>query len=98
MINPGNYNITAYQGSTFQLDFNWSIDGQPVNLSGYTAEMKVKSSPRSSEAVLTLSSDSEITLGDADGSVNVTVAADIMDTIADGQYVYMTSSWTRVQL
>jgi len=88
MIAPGNYNITAYQGATFQLNFTWSLDGNPVDLSGYTAQMKVKQSYRSADAILALSTDSEIALGGAAGSVSVTVAADVMDAIADGKYVY----------
>jgi hypothetical protein len=41
-VNPGRYNITVYQGTTFQLSPVWKVDGLAVNLTGYTADMQVR--------------------------------------------------------
>lgn len=39
----GNHNITIEVGATFTEDFVWTgSDGEPINLSGYTAAMKIK--------------------------------------------------------
>jgi hypothetical protein len=42
MFNPGRYNISVYQGTTFTLAPVWKIDGLPVDLTGYSATMQVR--------------------------------------------------------
>jgi hypothetical protein len=88
MINPGTYNITAYQGATYKLDLVWSIGTAAVDLTNYTAEMQVRESVASSSAVLSLSTDSEITLGGTAGTINVTVDAEEMQATPAGTFIY----------
>jgi hypothetical protein len=88
MINPASYNITAYQGATFDLTLTWTIDGTPVNLSTYSARMKVKSAPLSTESVISLTNGSGITLGGSAGTIALLVSASTMAGISAGTYVY----------
>jgi hypothetical protein len=42
MITPGLYNMTCYQGATFNPIFVSTIDDTPVNYTGYTGKMQVR--------------------------------------------------------
>ena len=42
MISPGLYNMTCYQGATFNPVFVSTIDDDPVDYTGYTAKMQVR--------------------------------------------------------
>ena len=88
MINPAIYNITAYQGATFDFNLNWSIGGTAVDLTGYTAAMQVRETTRSSATVLSLTTGNGITLGGTAGSIAVTVPASTMASTTAGNYVY----------
>jgi hypothetical protein len=88
MITPASYNITAYQGATFDLTLTWTIGGTAVNLSTYSARMKVKSAPLSTESVISLTNGSGITLGGAAGTIALLVSASSMAGISAGTYVY----------
>lgn len=42
-ITPGNYNITVYQGARWAKSVAWEDeDGNPVNLTGWTARMQAR--------------------------------------------------------
>ena len=41
-MNPGRYNITVVNGTTFQLSPVWKVDNLPVDLTGYSADMQVR--------------------------------------------------------
>jgi hypothetical protein len=88
MINPANYNITAYQGATYSLDMTWKIGGTAVNLTGYTAAMQVKENAGSTASVLSLTNGSGITLGGTAGTIGLLVSANTMGSATPGNYVY----------
>jgi len=88
MINPGTYNINAYQGATYDLNLTWSIGGTAVNLTGYTAAMQVRESASSTAIVLNLASGSGITLGGTAGTIGIAVNATTMGSATPGNYVY----------
>lgn len=88
MIKPGKYNITAYQGATFDLNMNWAIGGTAVDLTGYTAAMQIRSTPSSPVAVVSLTNTSGITLGGTAGTIDIRITAATMGSVAPGQYVY----------
>ena len=88
MINPAIYDMTAYQGATFDSVLTWSIDGDPVDLTGYTAAMQVRETPSSPRIVLSLASGSGITLGGAAGTITLNISAATMETRAAGNYFY----------
>ena len=41
-MQPGRYNITVVNGTTFTLAPIWQIDNLPVNLTGYSADFQVR--------------------------------------------------------
>jgi hypothetical protein len=88
MINPATYNITAYQGATYDLNLTWAIGGTAVNLTGYTAAMQVRINPADSATILSLTNGSGITLGGTAGTIAVAVSANTMGSATPGNYVY----------
>ena len=88
MISPGRYNITAYQGATYDLRLTWSIGGTAVNLTGYTAAMQVREAPDSATPVLNLTNGSGITLGGTAGTIQINVGHQTMGSVVAGQYLY----------
>jgi len=88
----GNYNMKVEQGVTFSQNMTWKIDGNPVNLSGYTARMNVRTS-RSGRVpanilVLALTSENGITLGGVAGTIRIDLSATQTSNIAAGTYAY----------
>jgi len=88
MINPGTYNITAYQGATYKLSLSYTVADAPVNLTNYTAAMQVRESTSSPSTILDLSTDSGITLGGTAGTIEINVSAETMELAPAGTYVY----------
>lgn len=88
MINPGRYNITAYQGATYDLNMTWSIGGTAVNLTNYTAAMQVRAGASADTAIISLTSGSGIVLGGTAGTIAVTIPAATMGSASPGSYVY----------
>jgi hypothetical protein len=88
-MTPGRYNIKVYQGSTFSLAPQWKIDGEYVNVTGYSANMVVRNSPTSSTSIITLSSNNgRITVGTTNGKFTLNITAGDTTALAAGQYVY----------
>jgi hypothetical protein len=88
MISPAKYNITAYQGATFDLNMTWAVGGTPVNLTGYSAAMQVRENTNSTGVILGLASGSGITLGGTAGTIDISVSATTMGAANGGTYVY----------
>jgi hypothetical protein len=88
MIKPGRYNITAYQGATYDLDLTWSTNGTPVNLTNYTAAMQVRTAANASTAIISLTNGTGITLGGTAGTINININSTTMGSATPGQYVY----------
>lgn len=83
MITPAKYEITAYQGATFDKVFTVSDTGVPVNWTGYTASMQVRRYA-DSDVILTPT----VTLGGTAGTITVTAAATATAAVPAGNYVY----------
>lgn len=88
MIKPGKYNITAYQGATYDLNMTWTIGGSAVNLTNYTAAMQVRTAANATATVFSLTNGSGITLGGTAGTIAINIPAASMGAAAPGQYVY----------
>ncbi len=85
---PGKYNMICSQGATFSKRLTWTIDGNPVDLTGYTAEMQAREKYTSTNAIFTLStSDGSITLDD-EGNIDILINADDTESIVPKDYVY----------
>ena len=88
-MTPGRYNMKCYQGSTFTLAPQWKIDGNYVDVTGYTAAMDVKNSATSVSSIIELSSSNgRITVGTTNGKFTLNLSAATTTALAAGQYVY----------
>lgn len=73
-MNPGRYNITVYNGTTFALSPVWKIDNLAVNLTGYSADMQVRDI--SNNLIVELStSNGKISINAALGQINMALTA-----------------------
>ena len=88
MINPGTYNITAYQGADFDRTFTITQGGTALNLSGYTSGMQVREAADSTAYLLSLTSSSGITLGGTAGTIAVAITSAQSSAISAGSYAY----------
>lgn len=88
MINPGTYNITAWQGADFDRTFTVTQSGTALNLTGYTSAMQVREAADSTAYLLSLTSGSGITLGGTAGTIAVTVTSAQSSAIPAGSYAY----------
>lgn len=86
----GPYDFDVEQGATLSRIFSWEDEnGDPVPLLNYTARMQVRAEVSSEDVTLELTTENDrISLGDADGSITLTVDADDMSAIDPGNYVY----------
>ena len=73
-MNPGRYNITVVNGTTFQLSPVWKVDNLPVDLTGYTAAMQVRDISSNLIVELTISN-GKISIASALGQINLTLTA-----------------------
>lgn len=80
------YTIGARQGSTLRLHWTMTTDGEPVDLTGKTAEMEVRPSPGSSSLILDASP--YLTLGGTAGTILLEVPASVMAGIPAKTYAY----------
>ena len=86
-MNPGRYNISVVQGTTFQLSPSWLIDNLPVDLTGYTADMQVRDV--SNNLITELSTaNGRIVLTPTQGIINLTLTAAQTAALAVGNYNY----------
>lgn len=88
MIKPGKYNITAYQGATYDLNLTWTIGGTAVNLTNYSAAMQVRTAANSTATVFSLTNGTGITLGGTAGTIAINISSESMGAASPGQYVY----------
>lgn len=73
---PGTYNIEARQGATWTRVFTWSVNDVPVNLTGRTARMEVRTKPSATSVVLNATP--YITLGGSAGTVTISIPASVL--------------------
>lgn len=73
----GRYTLRAEQGADLDKPFTWNTSaGDPVDLTGYTAELQVRLKKDSASALVTMkSSDSTIVLGGVLGTIKLVQTA-----------------------
>lgn len=84
-------NLLIEAGATFNAVLTWQDpDGDPIDLTGYTARMQARTKADAADTILDLTSDPDggITLGDEDGTITIKVAADTTDDLPAGAAVY----------
>lgn len=83
------YNIYCDQGSTLSLTLTYKDSTEaPVNLTGYTARMQVRTSYNATDTLLNLTNGSGLTLGGSAGTIAVSVSATTTATLPTGNFVY----------
>ena len=89
-ITPGSWNLTIYQGGTFTYTITWTDQNNAlINLTGYAAELKARSSISDTLPFLDMtSSNGQITLGGAAGTVTLTLTASQTAALPLGTGVY----------
>lgn len=87
-MNPGRYNLTVYQGTTFELKPVWKIGGVPVILENYTADMQVRYATDSAIIVELSTANGHITIDSAYGRVNLILSDVETAALPAGTYQY----------
>lgn len=86
----GTYNILADQGATLRRVITWKSPSLvPINLTGWTARMQVRTAVDATDVVLELTTENgRIVLGGVAGTVTLYVSATDMETILPATYKY----------
>jgi hypothetical protein len=85
------YTLDVDQGMTYSRRFVWKINSNPVNLTGYTAQLIVgtgSSSTYKRGLTLTSAVDGGIVLGTSDGSIEVTFSPSQTSSLSAGSNSY----------
>jgi hypothetical protein len=84
------YNTVIDQGADWFINFIYkNPDGTPVNITGYTAALQIRTSPLAKTAVLTLTSPSNgITITGVSGLIECRATATQTTAITNGKYAY----------
>jgi hypothetical protein len=72
-ITPGNYDITIYQGTTFNQQFTWKDQNNAlINLTGFSARMMARTSIDAAAPFITLTTaNGGVVLGGAAGTITL---------------------------
>ena len=77
------YNLSIDAGATYQLTVTWTDSaGDPINLTGFTARMKLKST-YGGDALVSLTESDGLTLGAALGTIAIVISDTRTATMAD---------------
>jgi hypothetical protein len=90
-MSAGTQNLIIDQSADWYCNFVYYSDTAqtiPVNLTGYTAKMQMRSNASDSKAVLTLQTGSGITITGATGTIALHATAAQTSAIVAGYYVY----------
>jgi hypothetical protein len=84
----GVVNFVCPQGATFRRTLTWKIGHNPINITGYSARMQVRETHESSNVLISLTSNSGITLGGSAGTIALYISNTETSNIRAGLYVY----------
>ena len=88
-MQPGRFNFSLYQGDTFSTAPAWKINGNYVNVTGYSADMQVRQDVDSASIIVELSTaNGRIVAGTTDGKFTLTLTAAQTAALPPGNYVY----------
>jgi len=87
-MNPGRYNISIIQGTTFDLKPVWKIGGVAVVLSNYSADMQVRYATDTALITELSTSNGKITIDSAYGRINLHLSASDTAALPAGTYQY----------
>jgi len=88
-VSPGKLNLTLSQGATWNVSLTYNDgDGDPINLTGFSARMQARNFYTSESTVFDIDSTNDITLGGTAGTIQISVDAATTAAIGAAQYVY----------
>jgi len=88
-MTPGKYNMVCPQGATFSKQLKYSIDGNPVDLTTFTARLQVREKHTSKSVIVNLNTENGgIQLGDKEGTINLYISNEDTANIVAKEYVY----------
>jgi hypothetical protein len=83
------YNTVIEQGADWYVNFQWKDStGTPINVTGYTAALQIRTSPLAKTTVLSLTNGSGITITGATGLFAIHATAAQTTAITNGTYAY----------
>jgi hypothetical protein len=84
------YNGVIDQGADWFLNVTWeNVAGQPIDITGFTAALQLRTSPLARTYVLSLNTENDgIAITGAEGLVAIHATADQTAVIAPGRYTY----------
>lgn len=87
---PGNYDITLYQGTSFNQQFTWKDENDTlINLTGYTARMMARTSVDEPTPFITLTTaNGGIALGGAAGTITLIMSDTATSALTTTSGVY----------
>jgi hypothetical protein len=88
-MSAGKHNFYCEQGATFSSVLTWKDEnGNPINITGSTAEMQVRSKVCTDPIITLSTSNGGIALGGALGTITLSIAASVTDDLKAGTYIY----------
>lgn len=72
---PGSLDLSLWAGSSWDYTLTWQSGGTAVNLSGYTAALKMRSDKQDADVLVHLATGSGITLGGTAGTIALAMTA-----------------------
>lgn len=83
------YNISAEQGSDYQATVTYTDDGgDPVNLTGYSAQMQVRKFAGAAVPFLTLTNSTGLAITAGTGTIVISISAAALALVPAGAYTY----------
>lgn len=89
MITPGKHSFTLYQGTTLRKVFTWTVEGTPVDLTGFTGAAQLRKTAGDTVIALDLTTDNGGIIVDG-AAGKITMYASALDTseLTAEKYVY----------
>ncbi len=85
---PGALDLDLYQGATWSYVLTWEVDGDPVNLGGYSARLQARTEPDATATALSITTGSGITLGGSAGTITLSRTPAQTAALTPGRYLY----------
>jgi hypothetical protein len=89
VLDDNRFTLDGLDSTTYGIYLEAGIAIVPVNISGYSAIMQIRSKPASDEVVVQLSSGGgEIAIGGTNGKIGLTLSALVTTDLKKGKYYY----------
>lgn len=88
-MKPGKYNMICPQGATFSIRLTWTIDDQPVDLTGYTARMQSRPNyKKDCSPIFDITTENGGIVVDDQGNIDLLIEAEETENFFPREYVY----------